>query len=96
MTINVERAVQNMRNMIGTYALDKGHMKIDNFCRVYYGTYINNVHGMPEPYYLLVGTIMPNNNGGELVLTKELAVKPDVWAEVEPIVATMLASKTTA
>lgn len=94
--MNVEKAIQNMRNMVGVYALDKAHLKIDNFCRVYYGKYINNVHGTPEPYYVLAGTIMPDNNGAHLSLIKDPTVDDAVWSEVEPVVLSMLVTKSVA
>ena len=91
--MNPERAVQNMRNMVGNYALNKAHLKIDNFCRVYHGKYITNLHGIEEPYYMLVGTILPDTVTGHLTLIRDLTVKDDTWEEVLEYVNDMLAAK---
>lgn len=93
MPMNPERAVQNMRNMVGNYALNKAHLKIDNFCRVYHGKYITNLHGIEEPYYMLVGTILPDTVTGHLTLIRDLTVKDDTWEEVLEYVNDMLAAK---
>lgn len=90
---NTELAIQNMRNMVGNYALNKAHLKIDNFCRVYHGLYINNLHGLQEPYYILVGTILPDITTGHLTLIRDLAVKDDVWDEVKEVIDELLAKK---
>ncbi|QXO10193.1 hypothetical protein pEaSNUABM37_00234 [Erwinia phage pEa_SNUABM_37] len=90
---NTERAIQNMRNMVGSYALNKAHLKIDNFCRVYYGTYSKNLHGLEEPYYILAGTILPDLNTGRLTLIRDLTVKDEIWDEVKETIDDMLAVK---
>lgn len=91
--INPQLAIQNMRNMVGTYALNKAHMKIDNFCRVYYGRYMNNLHGLEEPYYMLAGTIFPDPATGRLELHRDLTINDGIWEEVNDAVTNILATK---
>lgn len=93
MNINPELAIRNMRNMVGNYALNKAHLKIDNFCRVYHGKYLTNLHNIEEPYYMLVGTILPDTVTGHLVFIRDLTIKDEIWDEVKEVVDKLLAAK---
>jgi len=85
-----EKIMQYMRNMVGAYVLNKAHMKIDNFGRVWHGRYVDNLHGISEPYYELVGTLAPNFQTGGLMLLRDPGIPDDAWNEVNCRVTEML------
>lgn len=96
MNVTPQNAIRNMRNMVGNYALNKAHLKIDNFCRVYYGRYMQNLHGVEEPYYMLAGTILPDSVTGRLVLHRDLTINDGIWDEVKEAVDDLLAARNAA
>jgi len=82
-----------MRNMVGNYVLDKAHMKIDNFGRVWHGRYMVNLHGISEPYYELAGALAPNFQTGGLMLLRDPGIQDDVWDAVNCRVSEMLRTR---
>lgn len=85
-----------LRRMVGNYTLNKAHLKVDNFGRVFYGEYMENVHGVEEPYYLPIGIIRPACIDGPLTLIRARDVSTKAWSVVEPFISDLLKTRTTA
>lgn len=92
MNVNDYSSNSNLRSLVGNYALDKAHLKIDNFCRVYYGLYKDNVHGLSEPFYELAGFITVSPCGKFIFIHNRL-VSEEIQAEVCDAVDKILANK---
>lgn len=91
--INVARSTRNIRSMVGVYVVDIVYVKVDNFGRLYYGETRDNLHGLMEPYYEHVGTLIPEGDNGGVGVLRQYGTSDESWVFARDYINALLIAR---